>query len=281
QARSFVGDVPRVTLYDVPTNDAWLRDCGPTFLTAPPGQPPAMVDWQYNAWGGKYPPFDLDNDVPRRVALTTGRRRFEPPVVLEGGAIDANGQGTILAGRPCLIDENRNPGLLPSDVERYLADYLGARRVVWLDGSIAGDDTDGHVDQLARFVGPSRVVVAVEEDTADANCAALRANYRRLKRATDQDGRPLEVFTLPMPRPVYHEGIRLPASYANFYVANGIVIVPQFDDPADGVALEVLARLFPDREMLALPALDLAVGLGAYHCITLQEPAGTGPGASS
>jgi agmatine deiminase len=274
EARAMVGDVAGVTLHDVPTNDAWIRDHGPTFLAGPPDAPPALVDWQYNAWGGKYPPFDLDNLVPQRIADVTSRRRFEPGIVLEGGAIDSNGQGTILAAEDCLTNANRNPGLLRRDVERYLAGFLGARHVLWLRGGLAGDDTDGHVDQLARFVSPSTVVAALEQDPADENYAALQANYERLKNMKDQDGRPLEVVTLPMPRPIHYEGTRLPASYVNFYVAGGLVVVPQFDDPADQEAIGILAGVFPERETCGLPAVDLVWGLGAYHCCTLQEPKG-------
>ena len=273
EARAMVGDLAGVTLHDVATNDAWIRDHGPTFLAGPPHLPPALVDWHYNAWGGKYPPFDLDNDVPRRIAAATGRRRFDPGIVLEGGAIDANGRGTILAAEDCLTDTNRNPGRSRREIEQYLADYLGARHVVWLRGGIAGDDTDGHVDQLARFVGPTTVVAAREKRAADENYAVLRADYERLESAVDQDGRPLEVIALPMPQPIHCQGQRLPAGYANFYVANGLVVVPQFDDPADREAMDVLAKVFPDREVRGLPAVDLAWGLGAYHCVTMQEPA--------
>jgi agmatine deiminase len=273
QARAMVGQVDGVTLHDVPTNDAWIRDYGPIFLVGPSGAKPALVDWRYNAWGGKYPPFDSDDDVPRRVADVTGRHHFSPGIVLEGGAIDGNGCGTLLAAESCLTDARRNAGLSTHDLERYLADYLGARHVVWLDGSLAGDDTDGHVDQLARFVDPSTVVAAVERDPTDANFAALKANFERLQKATDQDGRPLEVLSLPMPRPIHDGETRLPASYANFYLANGLVVVPQFDDPADGQALAILSRRFPGRRICGLPAVDLVAGLGAYHCITQQEPA--------
>ena len=273
EARATVGHLANVTLYDIPTNDAWIRDYGPTFLAGPPDAPPAVVDWGYNAWGGKYPPFDLDNLAAERIAESTGRRRFSPGIVFEGGAIDVNGRGTVLAARPCLLHENRNPQLSAKALERYLADYLGAEHVLWLEAGMAGDDTDGHVDQLARFVGPSTVVAAREEDPADENHAVLEANYERLTRMTDQDGRPLEVVPLPMPRPVYHADTRLPASYANFSIANRLVVVPQFSDPADGRACEILSRLFPKRRVCGLPAADLAWGLGTYHCVTQQEPA--------
>jgi agmatine deiminase len=272
EARRLVGDVPGVTLHDIRTNDAWTRDHGPTFLVGPPGLPPALVDWQYNAWGGKYPPFDDDNRVPQQIAALQGRRRFEPGIVLEGGAIDPNGRGAVLTTEQCLLNPNRNPGLARAEIERYLADYLAAPHVIWLGEGIAGDDTDGHIDELARFVGPRTVVAMREPDPADENHAPLKDNLRRLQAARDQEGRPLEIVTLPMPRPMHHEGQRLPASYANFYIANGLVVVPQYDDPADAAVVEILSRLFPDRRVRPLRAVDLAWGLGAFHCITQQEP---------
>ena len=272
QARRMVGTVSGVTLYDVPTNDAWIRDFGPTFLAGPSGSPPALVDWQYNAWGGKYPPFDCDNRAGRRIAEHLGRRRFSPTMVLEGGAIDHNGLGTVLAAEACLLNENRNPGFGRCDAERFLADYLSARKVLWMNTLIAGDDTDGHVDQFVRFVGPSTVVVAREPDPADETHAPLEAAYARLEQMTDQDDRPLERVSLPMPSPIYHEGVRVPANYANFYIANGLVVVPQFDNSADNEACRVLAQVFPDRAIRGLPALDLIWGLGAYNCATQQEP---------
>ena len=297
---SHSSELANVTLYDVATNDAWIRDYGPTFLAGPADAPAALVDWEYNAWGGKYPPFDLDNGVPERIAALSGRRRFRPRIsqelrpccgtdcqsaglrrtdsqsvllfpVLEGGAIDSNGRGTLLAAESCLLHSNRNPGRSRREMERCLADYLGARHVVWLSAEIAGDDTDGHVDQFARFVGPTTVVAAREKDSTDANYAPLEANFARLKTATDQDGRALEVATLPMPRPIYYDGRRLPASYANFYVANRLVVVPVFDDPADAEACETLGRLFPGRRICGLNAVDLVWGLGAFHCATQQE----------
>jgi agmatine deiminase len=274
QARELVGGLPIVTLHDIETNDAWCRDHGPTFLLGPQGAPPALVDWEYNAWGGKYPPFDKDNDVPRRIAGLQGRRRFAPGIVLEGGAIDGNGQGTILTTEQCLLNPNRNPQLSRSGIESHLAAYLGAKKVLWLSGGeIAGDDTDGHIDQLARFVNPTTVVAPLEPDASDENHAPLAANFRQLQKMTDQDGRPLSVVPLPMPRPKYHDGQRLPAGYCNFYIANSLVVVPQFDDPADNIAVDTLGRLFPDREVRGLDALDLVWGLGAFHCLSQQEPA--------
>jgi agmatine deiminase len=272
QAQTFVGHLANVTLHDIPTNDAWLRDNGPTFLVSPPGAPPALIDWEFNAWGGKYPSAE-DNRVPGRIAELLARVRFRPGIVLEGGSLDPNGLGTLLTTEQCLLNVNRNPSLKREDLERCLAQYWGARRVLWLGGGIVGDDTDGHVDQLARFVGPRTVVAALEQDPQDANYDSLQANYQRLLAMTDQDGQPLTVIPLPMPRPVIYNGNRLPASYANFYIANGLVIVPQFDDPADAQAVAMLAELFPDRAIRGLRAVDLVLGSGAFHCVTQQEPA--------
>ena len=274
EAERTLGDLDHVVLHAIATNDAWTRDHGPTFLVGPGEQPPALVDWQYNAWGGKYPPYDQDNAVPSQIATKLGRRRFAPPFVLEGGAIDGNGRGTILTTESCLLNPNRNPAATHASVERYLADYLGARNVLWLKGGgVSGDDTDGHVDQLARFVNATTVVVAVEEDPDDENFAALAKNFEQLKSMTDQEGRLLEVVPLPLPRPLYYRSRRLPASYLNFYIANGVVVAPVFDDPADEIALETLARFFPDRQVLGLLAVDLVWGLGAFHCLSQQEPA--------
>jgi len=273
QARVMVGRMPNVWLHDIPTDDAWIRDSGPTFLVGPPGAPPALVDWGYNAWGGKYPPYENDDAIGRLIARRLGRVCYEPGIILEGGAIDVDGRGTLLTTEQCLLNPNRNPQLSRADVERYLADYLGARKVLWLAGGIVGDDTDGHIDELARFVAPKTVVAAVEEDSRDENFAPLQDNLRRLRAMTDAAGEPLTVIPLPLPRPIWHDGQRLPASYCNFYLANGLAIVPQFGDPADARAVEILGRLLPGRRICPLDARDLAWGLGAFHCITQQQPA--------
>ena len=273
-ARRSVGHLPNVRLHDIPTNDAWMRDHGPTFLVSSSGAPPALIHWAYNAWGGKYPPFDKDQQVPRLIAEWLGFRRFEPGIILEGGAIDVNGSGSVLTTEQCLLNANRNAGLAPEEVERYLADYCAAPHVIWLGGGIVGDDTDGHIDELARFVSQRTVLAAVEDDPADPNHEPLRDNLSRLRLARDEQGRALEIVTLPMPRPVYFGEHRLPASYMNFYIANGVVVVPQFGDPVDALARDTLAELFPGRRVRGLRAVELAWGLGAFHCITQQQPAG-------
>jgi len=274
QARALVGELPNVTLHDVPTNDAWMRDHGPMFLVGPSGAPPMLVDWEYNAWGGKYPPFDRDNAVPRYVAEYLQMGRVEPGIVLEGGAVDVNGVGTMLTTEQCLLNPNRNPNLSRAEVEQHLCDYTAARNIIWLGEGIVGDDTDGHIDELARFVGPRSVLAAVEFDPADENYRPLEDNLRRLRLARDEQGRPLEVIPLPMPRPLYSNDQRIPGCYCNFYIANGVVIVPQFGDPADLIAIETLGKCLPGRKIVGLSARELVWGLGAFHCITQQEPAG-------
>lgn len=270
-----LGHVANVTLYPIATNDAWCRDYGPIFLIRPDAvQPLAAVDGRFNSWGGKYPPFDRDDLVTREITQRLGCPRFDLPHIFEGGAIEGNGQGMVLSTTTCLPNPNRNPLLTTSDWDRIFAAQLGARKVVWLTGGeLPGDDTDGHVDQLARFVGPRTVVVAVEPDASLSHAAALRGNAEQLARTTDQDGEPLEVIELPLPRPQYLDEMRLPASYCNFYIANGVVLVPQFGDPADRVAIERLRRFFPDRDILGVESSRLVVGLGSFHCLTQQQPA--------
>lgn len=265
----------RVRLHQVATDDAWIRDSGPTFITRQSEGTPAtaIVNWGYNAWGGKYPPWDHDDVIPERVAEILGLPVFTPGMILEGGSIDVNGRGTLLTTESCLLNPNRNPELDRAAIEQRLRDYLGVRHILWLGDGIEGDDTDGHVDDLTRFVSPTTVVTVVEDDPLDANHAALQANYRRLRGMCDQDGRPLQVVTLPMPRPIAHEGQRLPASYANFYIGNAAVLLPTFAQPTDTVASATLAQLFPRRRIVPIPATDFVWGLGACHCATQQQPA--------
>ena len=276
QAREMVGDLPNVVLHDWPTNDVWARDHGPMFLVGKTSDgtqlPPALVDWLYNAWGGKYPPFDQDNGIPRRAAEYLGCRRFEPGIILEGGAVDGDGRGTILTTEECLLHPNRNPQLSRTDVEQYLADYCGTRKVLWLGRGIEGDDTDGHIDELARFVSPHTVVCAIEENPKDKNHEPLHENFVRLREMTDVDGNELDIIPLPMPGPLYVDDQRLPASYLNFYIANGVVIVPIFEEPTDKVVLAHFRKLFPGRDIVGIYAVDLFWGLGAFHCITQQQP---------
>ena len=211
--------------------------------------------------------------MPRKIAELQGRRRFAPGIILEGGAIDGNGLGTVLTTKSCLLNSNRNPRLSQPDVERYLRDYLGASKVLWLTGGeIAGDDTDGHIDQIARFVGPRTVVVSVCDDPNDENHAPTRLNWNELARMTDQDGQPLSLVPLPLPAAKFVDGQRLPAGYCNFVFANSGVIVPQFEDPADAKAIKILQELLPGRRVVGSPSLNLIWGLGSFHCLSQQEP---------
>ena len=264
-----------LTLHECPTVDAWLRDSGPIFLlpAARSGQPPALVDWRFNAWGGKYPEMFGDDDLPRQIANVLRMRRFQPGIVLEGGSIDVNGFGSCLTTEQCLLHSNRNAHLTRADIERYVHDFLNVRHVIWLGNGIAGDDTDGHVDDIARFVNPTTVVCALIDDPQDVNYAFLQDNFQRLQAATDQDGRPLQIIPLPMPGPVWADDERLPASYANFYIANGVVLVPIYTHPHDQVALDVLQKVFPNRHVVGIPCAPLVSGLGAIHCVTQQQPA--------
>jgi agmatine deiminase len=271
------GHVPmqRVHLWEIATDDAWVRDHGPTFVTraAAAGGALAVIDWRYNAWGGKYPPWELDDQVPRAIARLLGVPAFSPGIVLEGGSIDVDGGGTLLTTEACLLNPNRNPQLDRDAIEQYLCDYLGVRRVLWLGDGIVGDDTDGHIDDLTRFVAPGVVVTVIEEDPADENYALLGENLRRLTTMRDAADQPLHIVTLPMPEPVFYEGTRLPASYANFYIGNRAVLAPTFGSPRDADALATLRALFPGRTVVGINAVDLIWGLGAFHCVTQQQPA--------
>jgi len=262
-----------VDFHVCPTNRSWTRDFAPIFVKR--DEEVLITNWKFNGWA-KYENWKRDNAVPGFVARQLRMAQNKLDVVLEGGAIDVNGRGAMLTTEECLLSDvqARNPGMSRKDLERVFREYLGVRKVLWLGRGIAGDDTHGHVDDLARFVNPDTVVTVVEEDSSDENYLPLKENLTRLRRMTDQDGRKLNVVKLPMPRPVYFDGQRLPASYANFYIANGLVLVPLFNDPADREALNVLARLFPDRKTVGIYCRDLVLGLGTLHCMTQQQPAG-------
>lgn len=273
------GGVPprRVVLHQIRTNENWTRDHGPAFVQRiRRGRvETAVVDWGFNAWGGKYPPWADDDAVPTKVAGELGLPVFNADIVMEGGAVDFNGEGTVLTTTSCLLNKNRNPGLKKAKIETYLKSYYGQRHVVWLGEGIVGDDTDGHVDDLARFIDPRTIVTAVEADPSDENFKVLEENRRRLARARDAAGRPFEVLELPMPRPVVHEGMRLPATYVNFYFVTGAVLVPTFGDrERDGSALRILRKAMPDRKIVGVDCRALIWGLGAIHCLTQQQPLG-------
>ncbi len=264
----------RFTLYKIPTNDAWCRDHGPAFVVNPNVKDKlAIVDWGYNAWGRKYPPFDLDDVVPTKIAEQYNVPVFYPGVVMEGGAIDVNGKGCLLTTKACLLNPNRNPHLNQEQIETFLKDYYGQEKILWLNDGIVGDDTDGHIDDLARFVNPSTIVTCVEEDPQDENYEILQENLKMLRTFTDQDNKPFRIVELPMPGVVEYDGQRLPASYANFLIGNGFVIVPVFNHPNDLRALNILQKEFPNRKAIGIDCVDLVWGLGTLHCISQQEPA--------
>jgi len=269
-------DLPlkNVFFHHHPTNDAWCRDHGPIFVhrDAAGGREEVILDWGYNAWGDKYPPYDLDDVIPTRIGKEFGIPVLSPGMILEGGSIDVNGRGTLLTTEACLLNPNRNPGLSRGEIEQRLRDYLGVSHILWLGDGIEGDDTDGHVDDLTRFVDAHTVVTVLEDDPADANHAPLRDNLERLRGMTDQDGQSLRVVTLPMPRPMYQDGQRLPASYANFYIANEVVLLPAYDPGRDEIARDTLQGLFPTRRVVPIDCTDLVWGLGACHCVTQQWP---------
>jgi agmatine deiminase len=265
----------RIAFTVVATNDSWIRDHGPIFVnSAAPGDVAAQValDFGFNSWGEKYGAYDLDDAVPRRLGEQWGFEVVEPGMVLEGGSIDVDGAGTLLTTESCLLNRNRNPTLDRAGIERQLKYWLGVSTVLWLGEGIAGDDTDGHVDDLARFVAPATVVTVIEDDPRDENHRALADNLGRLRAMRDAEGRALRIETLPMPPALFHDGTRVPASYANFYILNGGVIVPTFDCPRDAAAIATLERLFPGRRVVGIPSRDLVWGLGAIHCLTQQHP---------
>lgn len=282
-ARNVLSHMPldwnRIELIRIRTDRVWTRDYGPLFVTDKHGDA-GITDWHFNGWA-KYPNWKRDNAVPKQVADRLAMSRWAPsvngrPVVLEGGSIDINGQGLLLTTEECLLSpiQERNPGLGRADLERLFADYLGVQKVLWLERGIAGDDTHGHVDDLARFVTPTTVVTVIEENPADVNFEPLQENLQRLRAMTDLSGKPLTVLTLPMPAPLFFDGQRLPASYANFYIANDHVLVPTFNDPNDRAALGTVAELFPGRQVIGIHAVDLVWGLGTLHCLTQQQPKG-------
>jgi len=275
-------NLDNVSFHVWPTNRVWTRDSGPIFVRNVEGQV-AITDWHFNAWA-KYPDWQLDDLLPGCAAELLGLPSWQPAVtvkdgaaqrlVLEGGSIDVNGDGILITTEECLLSEvqQRNPGVSREQLEDAFHRYLGIDQVIWLDRGIAGDDTHGHVDDITRFVGPSTVVTVVEPDSRDANHEPLAENLARLKAARTLDGRQFTIVELPLPRPVVFRGQRLPASYANFYVANGLVLVPTFHDPNDRIALGILAEAFPDREVIGIHSVDLIWGLGALHCMSQQQP---------
>jgi len=274
----------RIHLHRIPNNFSWTRDHGPIVVKNASGER-MFLDWKYNAWGGQWE-YELDDTMPTALAKKLGEPSLDVSMVLEGGSIDVNGRGTLITTEDCLLNPNRNPHLTKEDIENYLRDYLGVRNILWLGQGIQGDDTSGHVDDLARFVGPRTVVTIINEDPNDPDYTPLQENLRRLRGMQDQDGHPLEVLTITQPKPVFVDGhapskashtpgkgFRIPASYANFYVANECVLLPVWNDPADAAAVDILKKCFPERRIVPIDSRELTWGFGSFHCVTQQIPA--------
>jgi agmatine deiminase len=269
-------DVPtdRIRFFHHPTNDAWCRDHGPAFLINPRSRDPkVIVDWGHNAWGGKYPPFDLDDLIPTLVGKAYNIPVYHPGIIMEGGSVDFNGNGTLITSTSCLLNPNRNPHLSKLEIERFLVDYYGVEQILWVDEGIVGDDTDGHIDDTVRFFNADSVLTVIEHNKSDENYIPLKNNLRQLERMVLADDRVLNIVELPMPDPVFYNRQRLPASYANFYISNLHVIVPVFGCNQDQTALEIIQTCFPEREVVGIDSTDVIWGLGSFHCLSQQEPA--------
>jgi agmatine deiminase len=266
-------DLSKVDFFHHPTNDAWCRDHGPAFLINPAAaQKKVIVDWGYNAWGNKYPPYDLDDVIPTRIAEHYQMPVWHPGIVMEGGSVEFNGAGTLLTSTACLLNPNRNPHLNQDQIEQYLRDYYGVEQILWVDEGIVGDDTDGHIDDTVRFVNADTVLATVETDRNDDNYELLQTNLRQLKAMRLPGDRSLNIIELPMPPALVYEEQRLPCSYANFYIANRSVIVPVFNCKQDDTALRIIEQCFPDRKVVGIDSVDIIWGLGSFHCLSQQEP---------
>ena len=265
-------DIDRIRLHIHPTNDAWCRDHGPAFLINPAAaEKKIIVNWGYNAWGDKYP-HELDDLIPLKVAAYLGLQHYTPGIIMEGGSVDFNGKGTLLTTTACLLHENRNPGLDQAQIEQYLVDFYGVEQVLWLGEGIEGDDTNGHIDDITRFVNADTVVTMVEPNKADYNHAVLKQNMEELNKMRLPNGKQLQVVEIPMPEPLYYDGQRLPASYSNFYACNAGVMVPIYNCPQDKLALDLLQQCFPDRPVIGIDSVEIIWGLGSWHCLSQQEP---------
>ncbi len=273
QQLSLVGaDLNRIGFFEFPTNDAWCRDHGPAFVINPDTKQKAIVDWGYNAWGGKYPPYDLDDVIPTKIGEHFGLQVYHPGIVMEGGSVDFNGRGTVLTTTACLLNKNRNPHLNQQQIEEYLQNYYGVEQVLWLGDGIVGDDTDGHIDDITRFVNEDTVVTVVEENKNDENYHILQENLQTLKTMRLLNGKQLNIIELPMPDAVIYDNQRLPASYANFYIANSAVVVPIYRSKNDDKALDILQGCFPEHKVVGIDSTDIVWGLGSFHCLSQQEP---------
>jgi agmatine deiminase len=267
-------DLSQVEFFFHPTNDAWCRDHGPAFLINPKADiKKVIVDWNYNAWGGKYLPCDLDDVIPTKIAQHYDIPVYNPGIIMEGGSVDFNGKGTVITSALCLLNQNRNPQLNQKQIEEYLCNFYGQEQVLWVDEGIVGDDTDGHIDDTVRFVNEDTVITVVEENKNDENHALLEQNLKQLKAMRLPNGKQLNIVELPMPDHLEYEGQRLPCSYANFYICNKYVIVPVFNCKKDDKALQIIAECFPGRETIGIDSTEIIWGLGSFHCLSQQEPA--------
>lgn len=265
-------NMKNISLHILPTNDAWCRDHGPAFVVNPSAaQPKAIINWKYNGWGNKYP-AELDTTIPARIGEKLGLHVFYPGIVMEGGSVDFNGKGTLLTTTSCLLHPNRNPELDQETIEKFLMDYYGVRQVLWLGEGIEGDDTDGHVDDMTRFVNEDTVITMVEPNKADANYAPLKENLNTLRSFRLLNGKQLNIIEIPMPEPLFFEGQRLPVSYANFYIANAGVMLPVFNCKADQQAIDILSSCITDRPVIGIDSREIIWGLGSWHCLSQQEP---------
>ena len=266
-------NMDQVSFYLHPTNDAWCRDHGPAFLINPAAeQKKVIVDWNYNAWGNKYPPYDLDDVIPTLIGKHFDIPVYHPGIIMEGGSVEFNGTGTILTSTSCLLNPNRNSHLNRDQIENYLFDYYGANQVLWVEEGIVGDDTDGHIDDTIRFVNEDTVLTVVESNTQDENYSILQDNLAQLKKMRLLNGKQLNIVELPMPEAVIYEDQRLPASYANFYISNKYVIVPTFRSAMDDKALSIISEAYKNREVVGIDSTDIIWGLGSFHCLSQQEP---------
>jgi agmatine deiminase len=266
-------DMNMVRFFLHPTNDAWCRDHGPAFVINPAEKKKAIVDWNYNAWGNKYPPYELDDVIPTLIGKELGLPVYHPGIIMEGGSVEFNGKGTLLTSSCCLLNPNRNPHLDREKIEEYLREYYGVEQILWVAEGIIGDDTDGHIDDTVRFVNEDTVITVIEDDANDENYTLLRDNLATLSAMRLLDGKQLNIVELPMPKAVIYEDQRLPASYANFYIANESVIVPTFRCDRDEKALQIIQGCFPARRVVGIDSTDIIWGLGSFHCLSQQEPA--------
>ncbi len=265
-------DPSKVDVLAIPSNDSWCRDHGPAVLIHQSTDERMIVNWGYNSWGGKYPPFDSDDRIPLHIAQYLNLPTVSPGIIMEGGSVEFNGKGSILTSKVCLLNPNRNPHLDQKQIENYLCEYYGAEQVLWVSEGIVGDDTDGHIDDTTRFVNEDTVLTVTESNRLDANYEPLRQNLKDLKDLRLPSGQALNIIELPMPDPVIDQGERLPASYANFYIANQSVIVPTYRCAQDDVALKIIEQCFPGREIIGIDSTEIIWGLGSFHCLSQQEP---------